>query len=167
MNKKDKTDKANAPKWWGRAATVSITRDVEDATAQLYIKNNFDPKKVKKEDVQFADLRRILSIMNKRYGTIRVDDFTTSDHVCFKGMYQTFNRLRSNPAKLMLLIKDKDVDESQSEDESDDKGLNENVKSEVEECNALKLDRSKDSPEVEKPGASPEVEHQEQKSENG
>ena len=37
MSKKDKTDKENAPKWWSKAATVSINRDVEDATAKLYI----------------------------------------------------------------------------------------------------------------------------------
>jgi len=87
MSFNQKTPEDDIPNWWNQAPTVTIIREVEDATAQLYIRKKFDPKKVKKEDVKFSDIRPILKMIHKRYWTIRIPDFVPNKRLAFKGMH--------------------------------------------------------------------------------
>ena len=60
---------------------------MEDATAKLYHKNEFDPLTVKKDQVKFSDLRIFLGVIHDRYMSIRPEDFVPNRHACFKGIY--------------------------------------------------------------------------------
>ena len=148
MNKKGKTEKADIPRWWDRPANVNHIRDVEDATANLYRKLNFDPKTVKKDLVKFSDLRILLGAANNCYIPIRADDFMPNLHLCFKGMYQNFNRLKANTARLISLIKSKEPYDSQSEDDAADEAPIDQQRSKNVERKPLKSDSSEAEPEV-------------------
>ena len=84
-----------------------MTRDVEDALADLYNQNKLNPKAGKKNHVNFKDLPSFLHGITDRWNEVHEDNFKPGEFPCFKSLFQVFTRLKSNPAKLMDLMNER------------------------------------------------------------
>ena len=70
MKRRNSANEGDTPKWWDDAPSTSITRETEDATADLFIRLKINPKKLKKDQVLFKDLLSYLKPMHRRWSKV-------------------------------------------------------------------------------------------------
>ena len=87
MIKKKQDKKDNAPNWFHRPPTTQMTRDVEDATADLYNHMRLNPRAIKKNHVEFGELPMFLHGNSNRWNDVNSDNFKPSAYACFKTLW--------------------------------------------------------------------------------
>ena len=93
-----------------------MTRDIEDALADMYNHFKLNPKAGKKNDVKFKDLPMFLHGITDRWNEVHEDNFKAGEYPCFKSLFQVVSRLKANPNKLSDLMKERKKPDADEDD---------------------------------------------------
>ena len=87
MIKKKEVRDEDAPNWFFKPPTTQMTRDVEDALADLFNHMKLNPRKTKKNHVTFGELPMFLHGNSSRWNEVDSDNFKPNDYACFKTLF--------------------------------------------------------------------------------
>jgi len=97
-----------------------MKRELENATARLFIAKKINPKQDSVPDLKFKDCLPYLKLQHPRWKKLRAEDINTGEQRAMKTLCSLFHNIKKNPSSMEPLMNEFQHGSTDSENESSD-----------------------------------------------